>query len=197
MSFNILCLHGCGQNMIMFKQLMKNLAKIGSKYNFKFFYMEAKYDATKDESDGTIRKTWYREQLNLADIGVMKINHNLIRDVMDDIDRKIEEHDISVLLGYSQGGNVVDTYLSYRENNRIKCAIIMAGYSFVDENKPIVSIPVLSIISKLDMIVPTATAPLINHVNITIMEHNGGHNIITSKPKLREICEFIYNNTKS
>lgn len=62
--------------------------------------------------------------------------------------------DIHVLLGFSQGANVVDTFLAYKGNPRIKCAVIMSGYSLVDPKRVSHTIPVLGVISEIDDIVP-------------------------------------------
>jgi len=49
---------------------------------------------------------------------------NEINNILNDIDIYIKENKINVLIGFSQGGNVV------LFENDIKCAIIYSGYTF-------------------------------------------------------------------
>lgn len=181
---NVLCLHGCNQNMDMFQRLLKDLISIGSKENLEFFFMEAKYDHPLG------LKTWYKIPLNVADIGKIEMNHDMVSDTLNDVDEKIKEHNISVLLGFSQGANVVDTFLAYKGSNQIKCAVMMSGYSLVDPMRQKINIPVLNVLSHEDDIVPSKYTS-VEYTNVTTIEHNKGHKLPSSKPQLRSICSFM------
>ncbi len=115
----------------------------------------------------------------------------MVKDTLDDIDKLIIDNDITVLLGFSQGANVVDTYLSHREHAGIKCAVIMSGYSLVDPGrKDKVDVPVLGVVSEADDVVPHDLNP-IDYVSTKVLTHNKGHKLPTSNPQIREICVFM------
>lgn len=185
---NILCLHGCHQTLESFKNVsvMQELIRFGNKEKINFHFIEGKYDHPNGGG-----KTWYHIPLVLSDIGKIKYDPTLVNDVLDDLDKIIEELNINVLLGFSQGGNVVDTYLRYRGNKKIKCAVIFSGYSLADsDNNYISDVPLLNIWSKSDDIVPYNLAPS-SYKNITTIEHDKGHKLPTSKPMLRNIIGYI------
>lgn len=178
---NVLCLHGCNQSQQTFQQIMKNIVKLGEKqYNLKFFFTEAKFD---HPAGG---KTWYKKPLVIEDIGKIEYSEDLVKDTLNDVEQLIEENNIHALLGFSQGGNVVDTFITYRNNPNIKCAVNMSGYAFVDSSRKESVLPVLGVASKNDTIVP---------FDLTIakymVEHDKGHKIPTRKPHMREILKFL------
>lgn len=184
---NVLCLHGCNQDLAMFKSIMRDFMKIGEQNGCKFFFTEAKYDHPLG------LKTWYKVPLNVKDIGNIEYTSELVEDTMNDIERLIDEHNIDVLLGFSQGGNVVDTYCYYKDDKRIKCAVILSGYSFVDKNRQPKDFPVLNVCSDSDEVVFSKLAP--TFLNSTTMKHDKGHKLPTSKPMLRDIISFINQKT--
>jgi len=120
-----------------------------------------------------------------------------VSDTLCDIDALIAEHNITVLLGFSQGGNVVDTYLAYRNNPNIKCAVIMSSYALVDEDRSSlmekVNIPVLTVSSAADVVVPQTLTPI--YPTTFALEHDKGHRLPTKKPSIRKICIFMQTNT--
>ena len=111
-SYNILCLHGCNQTKEMFESVMKNFVNIVSK-DPKFFvtFIQADYL----HPDGGY--TWYHVPLVVKDIGVIAYSEELVKPTMDNIQQIITEKNINVLLGFSQGGNVVDVYCKYFNQN--------------------------------------------------------------------------------
>ena len=117
------------------------------------------------------------------------MDYQLVQSTLDDIEKEINDLQINVLFGFSQGGNVVDTFLVNRIN-QISCAVILAGYNLVDPNREMVDTPVLNVCSDLDEIVPTKFMPV--YKNMVVQKHNKGHKIPSSKPFLREIVKFIY-----
>jgi predicted esterase len=190
--FNVLCLHGCNQTKEMFESILKPLIEIATKYGkdnkitINFHFIEAKYD---HPAGG---KTWYKRPLEVEKIGSIQMDHDLVDSTLDELDGTIDSLNINVLLGFSQGGNVVDTYLVNAQHNanKIKCAIIMSGYDLVDTNRNTnVLVPVLNVCSDIDTIVPSKFMPI--YQNMTVKKHDKGHKLPTSRPFLREIVEFI------
>lgn len=186
---NILCLHGCNQTSIMFEQLMKNFIQISKTYTknknktFSWNFIEARYD----HSIGG--KTWYNVELDVSKIGSIHMDDNMVKSTLDELDNKINELKIDVLIGFSQGGNVVDTYLVNRPNN-IKCAVIFSGYDLIDANRKQVDTPVLNVYSESDTIVPCQYTP--KYKNMTVKIHEKGHKLPTSNPFMREIIEWMW-----
>ncbi len=186
MDINVLCLHGCNQTEEMFKRLLKTYIQLGEKqYNLKFHFTEAKYD----HPDGG--KTWYNKSLNVEDIGTIEYDKDLVEDCMENISELIKSLNIHVLLGFSQGGNVVDTFLSHHINENIICAVIMSGYSLVDSNRlNKIDVPVLTVISESDNIVPIKWNPN-DYIENYVLNHDKGHKLPTKKLDIRKICIFI------
>lgn len=186
---NVLCLHGCNQSEKMFRDLLKQFIKLGEKqYNLKFHFVEAKYDHPLGG------KTWYNRPLDVAAIGSIPFDEDLVRDCLSDIATVIKEKNIHVLFGFSQGGNVVDTFLAYKysasEFPSIKCAVILSGYSLQDSNRKDVDVPVLGVISSADDIVPAKYNPT-GYTKGIVLEHDKGHKLPTKNPQIREILMFM------
>ena len=187
---NILCLHGCNQTMDVFKSILKEFERLCAQNKIGLTYTEAKYDHPLGG------KTWYKQPLVVADIGKIEYSEDLVSDVMNDVNKLITDNKINVLLGFSQGGNVVDTYLGYHPDDRIKCALILSSYSLVDPNRKVSDVPIMNIISKSDAVVPYELAPT-SYSHIDIVEHDKGHKMPTSKPVLRDIIKYIESKCKS
>ncbi len=188
---NVLCLHGCNQTEEVFRGLLRHFIKLGEKqYNLKFHFIEAKYDCLQGG------KTWYNRQLDVAEIGSIPYEYDLVNDTLDDIGKIIKEKNINVLLGFSQGGNVVDTFLGYRDLNNypnIKCAVILSGYSLVANPKFLrynPNIPILGVVSDIDTIVLPKFNPT-HYQETSLLKHEKGHKIPTRKPQIREILTFM------
>ncbi len=197
---NVLCLHGCGQTRDQFEKLMKKYVKVGERdYNLKFYFTQAKYDWPFGAPGG---KTWYKEPLIVSEIGKQPYDPILVKDTMDDIDGLIKHYDIHVLLGFSQGGNVVDTYFEYRRFRFPTIlplrAVIMSGYSFVDFRRS-TDVPKLSVVSKRDKVVPLEYDPLnYNFVPLGFtgrLFHCKGHNVTQKCSIVKAVCNFIKSGT--
>ena len=136
---NVLCLHGCCQSEEVFRSYLKNMMRICKK-EMNFFFMEGRFD----HPDGG--KTWYPKPLVVKDIGNIEYTPGLVGDTLDLVHEFIIANDIAVLLGFSQGGNVIDAYLNYKhpENGPITKAV--TRIHIIDVTK-IISIE-LSCISK-------------------------------------------------
>lgn len=188
---NILCLHGCCQTQNMFRDILKSTMEIANVYCknknniIKWHFIEAKYN----HSAGG--KTWYKIELDVQKIGAIIMDHDIVDETINEIDEIVKTLNIDVLIGFSQGGNVVDTYIVNKENN-IKCAVIFSGYDLIDENRKKVNTPVMNICSDIDDIVKSKYMPIYD--NMIVKKHDKGHKLPTSKPFVREIIEYIYIN---
>lgn len=184
----VLCLHGCNQTKSMYESILKSLVKIGTKsHDLEFFFIEAEYEHPLGGF------TWYNRPLEVKDIGSIEYDDDLVRSCMDQIQRAIDELDIDVLVGFSQGGNVVDTYLATHEDTRIKRAIIFSGYELNNKDRQTVKIPTLSVYSEEDTVVESKHRP--SHYEIlSEFKHEKGHKHPTGNPLQRSFCEFIKGN---
>jgi poly(3-hydroxyalkanoate) synthetase len=124
---NILVCHGCRQDIKTITSLFKKYEKeIKRNYpDSSISYLEGQYD---HYDHG---KMWYKTCLTLENIGSNDIPENEIQETLDYLESYIRENNINVLIGYSQGGNLVSTYLRLRnEDFHIKSASIISGYDF-------------------------------------------------------------------
>jgi len=186
------CLHGCCQNNEMFKSCLKNMLSIASKENkkagydkFTFHFLEADYD----HPDGG--KTWYSKVLDVNDIKVgIPYDPTFVIPTLKKVDEFVNKNNINVLLGFSQGGNVVDSYARYMENE-ISTIIILSGYSFVNPEAKQVDVNFIDIFSDCDDIVPSDKHPTnYNSNKTTIIKHDKGHKV-PGNPIIRKILSLI------
>lgn len=186
---NILCLHGCGQTAEMFQSILKEFIKIGEKdYGFHFFFLEGEYP----RDNG---KQWFDQDLSLDQIGSLRYPEDIsIETVFKCLNRLhscIVENKIDVLLGFSQGGNVIDTYLShFIYHHPIKYAVIFSGYNFIHDLRQVRYPALLNVFSESDEVVKPIYRPN-NYSNIEEMIHDKGHKMPTSKPFIRDILKKI------
>jgi predicted esterase len=174
----------------MFRDLLKNYMRLGEKqYGIVFHFMEAKYD----HPNGG--KTWYKRPLDVKEIGKIPYDEELVKDTLDDLTKVIKDNSIDVLLGFSQGANVVDTFLAYRGDPNIKRAVIMSGYSLVDhDRKKEINVPIVGVISEADDVVPHNLNPG-NYTESYVINHDKGHKLPTSNGIIRQLCTFMQTGT--
>jgi predicted esterase len=114
---------------------------------------------------------------------------------LDDIEKCIKDLDIDVLLGFSQGANVVDTYLTHRPAHSVKRAVIMSGYSLEGTLETPIEAPIdiqmLGVISEQDEVVLSTLNPSGNYVKSDVLFHDKGHKIPTRNPQIRKILVFM------
>ncbi len=184
---HVLCLHGCNQNTEAFTGYLSNFSRILKKYNVVLHYLEAPYDHPRGG------KTWLAVPLDIADIGIQKYDQETleINKTLDMIHTEIVKNNVSILLGFSQGGNMVDLYLGYKnDDNMIKKGIVISGYYLVDaDRKNNDTVSVLIIESDSDDIVKPEYSPQ-HYKNKETIKHDKGHKIPGSEI-LRKIADFI------
>ena len=185
--FKVLCLHGCRQSKSVFQSLLRPYIKLG-KPDIEFIFLEATHDAPMKG------KSWYSKNLELEDVGRVAAEAYQIEETMDEIENCIIEERINVLLGFSQGANVVDTFLRYRYASEspydIERAVLMSGYSFKDEDIKSLDVPVLTIASLNDELVPFKHNPSAYKSRLELL-HDKGHKVPTRMSTVRSILSFI------
>ena len=185
---------------------MRDYIKLSDQYSITFHFLEAEYDHSE------IGKMWLPEQLVIEDIGKIYYEDVTTDKCLQRLDDYIKTNHIDVLFGFSQGGNIVDTYLRNYVNN-IKCAVIISGYSFlyrtpnkrvtkydiVDgkynytyelETMELLNIPLLNIYSESDKIVASKHRPTM-YKRIQDIKYETGHRHPTTKLVICEILEWI------
>jgi hypothetical protein len=135
-------------------------------------------------------KTWYEVELVVAEIGTIPYSEALVRPCLERVDQYVKANDITVLLGFSQGGNVIDTYLHQYPDSPIQRAIILSGYELCYEKRNVVNVPLLSYYSESDAVVPIEHKPT-NYKTLYEVAHNKGHALPTSKPVIRKCITFM------
>jgi predicted esterase len=180
---NILILHGCNQNSDFIKSLLKTWIKIG-KDNIDFHFIQARH------AHSLGGYTWYEKELDVVQIGSIKYEENLVLPCLKAIDDYIVKHRITVLMGFSQGGNVIDAYLHQYPKSPIKRTLIFSGYELIYDERKIISTPTLSIYSEVDTVVPFKFRPK-NYSNLTEFTHDKGHKLPTGNPLIRKFCNYI------
>ena len=191
----VLCLHGNRQSKEIFENVLTNtLLRAYKRYHkdttnpniMEWQFMEAPFPHSETG------RTWYNKELTLSDIGYMSFSEDLTCDTLNMLDTYIKTHEIDILVGFSQGGNVVDTYLRHRPNT-IKCAVLFSGYSLITSIPPVYPhTSILNVVSEQDNIVPVTFIPEFpKHQFTNTIYHDKGHKIPTSPIILREIMDFI------
>jgi predicted esterase len=181
---NLLCLHGRGHTISSFKVATTSLRKRCQDINFA--YLEGPYVYGNGRSYCDIDND-IKTVLNLD------YNERILSKSLELLDTKIKDNNITMLLGFSQGGLLVDTYLrKYALNNtQIKKAVIMSGFSFKDLVNINENVHVFNIVSPVDIIISPIYAPK-HYKYIKTGNHQYGHRI----PKgeiLDDIREFLIN----
>ena len=182
------CLHGCNQTASMFQNLLKQFNEKAGKSNIRLVFLEAQYDHPLGG------KTWYSIPLDVQDIGTAPLDLEQAAPTMELVDKFVAEHGVQVLLGFSQGANVVDTWFALRpDQQQVKTAVLLSGYSFVNTESMTRSCRAcLNVTSSSDQVVKAIFAPTVGYPNVVAAEvHDKGHKIPTSKPQLQRIVDFI------
>lgn len=170
---NIGILHGCFQNSEIVSVLMKDYIKkikSGTNDQVAFHFLNAQY---KHPDKGLM---WYETVLDLDRIGTNDIPDTDVQNTLDYVESWIMSNQITILIGFSQGGNVVSTYLRLRNNDRhISTAAIISGYDFPRYTD--YSIPYIGLIlvhSEEDKVVDYRLTPKTSLYHC-ILKHEKGH----------------------
>lgn len=184
-------LHGCRQDKGTMQSLMRNYSKrlkvLG--VDAKWVFMEGQYNYINDQGE-VQGKMWYKDPLILEDIGTVNMSAETIEDTVNYIDTVVKEHCIDVLIGFSQGGNAVSTYLKTIGGEGVRCAIIMAGYDYPMFANTVSNTPLLYITSDSDTIVPPEHLIAGNRTT-DILHHDQGHKICQSRAHCTAVMGWL------
>lgn len=188
----VLCLHGCRQTVDVFSRVLRKFKSLGEKMGIEFFFLEADYDHPERG------KMWFDDTLVLEDIDKLELKNINVSKVMEKVDSIVKEKNINVLLGFSQGANVVDTFISQKtklqEPTSIEKVILFSGYSFIDPERVDIPVKCLQIGDETgDVFVPFEYSSK-NYTNLEILTHSRGHKIPTQAEDVRRILKFITEN---
>jgi predicted esterase len=203
-------LHGCRQGIRDDKGRLdveryanKLLKKTGKHSDVEF--VEASYTYTDSETGQQQGKHWYAKQLQIADIplgipfedGYMETINRLHDIIVAYGDRPV------VLFGFSQGANVVDTYLAHHpEPVAVLAAVLFSGYGFVSTERQTIDVPTLYVGHPDDTIVPfpDGTVPycswMDSYNDLKVFTHDtrckNSHGIPTRAKLLDEIIGLVF-----
>lgn len=176
MVLSIGILHGCRQNADIIENLLKEYTKKIRNLvpEVKFYFLDAQYVHYERG------RTWYRTTLDLDKIGMDDIPVTEIENTLDYVEAFVRMNSINCLVGFSQGGNVISTYLRARNSDfHINRAAIIAGYDFPKYTiNELPNIKLVLVFSKEDTIVPYELTPISSFSPI-IITHDKGHKICT------------------
>lgn len=161
----ILCLHGCRQTAKVFKCI---LTPFINKSEHQYYFINGQFKC----KEGNM---WYSERFK---VGISEYKPKIVDPTLEQVHNTINKHNIDMLLGFSQGANVIDTYLQLTKDERIKRAILFSGYSFTNIIRECKT-PVITVHSVKDDIVDPKHNPI--YINNKIYIHNHGHKIITTE----------------
>jgi predicted esterase len=189
MPTRVLCLHGCCQSEEMFRSLLKTWIRIGEKdHDLEFHFLQA----TTPHSNGGW--TWYTKELDVSAIGTLQYDPDMQNPCLDRVHAYVREHKIDVLLGFSQGGNVVDTYLyKYDMCGPVQRGVIFSGYEMLlsgDRVRPGLGAPMLSVYSDADEIVPSKFRPK-HYLALAEFAHTKGHRLPSGNKTIRALCQYM------
>ena len=203
---NVLFLHGCRQNSEIYMQIMSNYIKMISKLapGSKFYGLDGPFQYNGELENhlnqkglsavnlGESSRMWYETVLRIESIGFDNTPHEHIIFTLDYLEMKIELHDIDILIGFSQGANLVDTYVRLRNlNSKIKKVIIFNGYTFPRYETLLPNVQKgIIVTSQSDEIVPPHTL-CNNYLNSSYFEHEKGHKIKTNNSFIRTVVQSL------
>jgi predicted esterase len=174
----VLCFHGYGQNAALFKQLMKEFERKGAQCMppLEFHYIQGDYPVPGKENG----YMWFDQVVEPGMIGRIRYEESLVKKDCMRIIKYIRENEITALMGYSQGANVVDTLLRYFLVPEIEHAVMIAGCSFCkDEECMLRKFPmetdtakILHVLSISDEIVPVVLCPETGPFIASVADHH-------------------------
>lgn len=137
-------------------------------------------------------KMWFRTELKLDEIGTDVIPPEDIHDTMHYLHSIVTTNNIHTLMGFSQGANVIDTYLRLTNDDEfIQSAVILNGYTFPRYSHMVPRVRHMQcILSDNDDIVKPSLL-INNYPNAILHCHEKGHKINTSKPFVRKVIDSI------
>jgi len=202
-----LVLHGCRQGIrddkgrLDIERYAKKLFKKLSK-TYRVKVLQARHPLS-DQEQG---RQWYAKPLHIQDIPLGIPFEDDYMQTIHELHETIERSDPQgrgvLLVGFSQGANVIDTYLAHQpEPALVTAAILFSGYGFVSSERRDVDVPTIYVGHPDDSIVPfpDGSEPYCSWMNsyddIRVLEHDtrckNNHGIPTRATLLDEIIKHI------
>ena len=181
----VLCVHGSGQTAANFRHLMQPFKMAGERNGIQFFFIEGPF-----LHPSHYGRMWY--PCPITDMRHTVLPRNVVARACEQVAEAVHKHDINALMGFSQGGSLVDTYLHHcwESPTPIQKAVIWAGYEIQLPGRRVIDVPLLSIVSPQDAIVPAEVAPR-HYQDIETVVHDKGHRIVITNSFVGRICSFL------
>lgn len=199
-----LVLHGCRQGTLL--RGIIDIASYGKKLwsklrkHYRVVFVFAPHDFVDSETQEKRGKHWFEKQLEVKDIPLgIAFSDDLTSITLDRLHATISSFDARVLIGFSQGSNVIDTYLAHHENpHPIDSVVLFSGYGFVCDNRKQVEVPCLMVGCSEDNVVPWPPIYMSYETEERI-EHEGTPNNKHVMPKkasvFSKVVAFVTNRT--
>jgi len=210
---NVLCLHGYGQDQVIFKRKLRDYLKRETSHHLCFHFLDAEYEiceyklVMKNGACSTTEtyqsRTWFNEVVDTDKVGCVKYDPKVAEEPCQRVIEYIRNNSITALLGFSQGAILIDTLMRHHHVPEIKACLLFCGCSYwsptqVDTSDPTkivrdplqTVVPTLHVVSKDDTVVPFQLAP--NDGNTIVhVKDSGKHNVCTVKSKIWHYCDFL------
>lgn len=184
---NILLLHGNRQEKSLFQKLFKDYEKLLTKQQYHCIYLEGFYRHSE------IGSMWYEEQIELEDIGQDSISLKNIHTSINQLHQIILTHQIHYLIGFSQGANLIDTYLRLHQEVSIQKVLLFNGYSFPQFKSLIPQVDSLIFVTSDEDDIVSTDKLILNYSNYLQINHSYGHKIGLKTKEIKNIIENFIN----
>lgn len=174
----VLVLHGCRQGTLSRgfidiasygKKLFKKLSKTR-----RVAFVFAQYDFVDPDTGEKKGKHWFNKQIVIDEIPVgIDYDASWAMHTLHRLHATIEKYEARELIGFSQGSNVIDTYLAhYDAPHPIDCVVLFSGYGFVCDDRKEVRVPCLMVGCPDDNVVPWKPMHM-SYASVEFLEHEG------------------------
>ncbi|KAL4456306.1 hypothetical protein ABPG74_014267 [Tetrahymena malaccensis] len=202
----ILCLHGFSTNQKIMMYQTRQWRNYFKDF-VEFDYINGKYEINSDEFDDPgLKKILEKDECvySWASWSSSDYENQLIRDMQYIVDHIEKEGPYDGLMGFSQGGGMVNSLLQYYHIGKINISslpkffiIVNAPFFHLPVGKPQLDIPTLHFISPQDQIL--YDRPLLMttfYKNPMIISHSHGHKVPRLEPaQIVDVKKFILNAT--
>lgn len=198
----VLVLHGCRQGKLddlsgsvdVYSYARTLHKKLRTKYGT--LYALAPHTFYDEETGCERGRHWFEKQLKIEDIpGGIDFDEELMMPTLDMLHETISKFNVSVLVGFSQGANVIDTYLAHHPApHPITSVVLFSGYGFKCDDRRTVDVPCLLVGCPEDNIVPWPTQ-FVSYENTKAITHIGRplkpHSLPKSAKVYTKVAAFI------
>jgi predicted esterase len=199
----VLVLHGCCQGTLLRGTI--DIASYGKKLwhklskHYRVVFAFAPHVFVDAETGKERGKHWFAKQLEVDQIPVgIPYSEELTSTTLDRLHATIGTFDARVLIGFSQGSNVIDTYLAHHpDTHPVDCVVLFSGYGLTCDDRKEVDVPCMMVGCPEDDVVPWPPR-FVSYETIETIEHDGTANNKHVMPKrasdFTKVVEFVVNN---